>query len=538
MRFAFSHPPQTPTLTHAEGRQADDYSWTLVVNGTGFAKQATRNSAWVADVPCVISSGDDSHLICTTVALPSGDLAVRVRHDEHGFAEGHVEVSVALRVDGVSPSIFPVLGGVIVDILGSGFSSDFEANAVTLCGRPCRVLNWTTDQSPNTLKCMTSSMIPTPATGLRTLTAVVDSGAADVEAVSGDGGSFSGSNPTVSVSSASSALLRFAKVALPRGSVASRTVLRVTPYGGSGRVRLVIELKLVGCGEGASSTIPSTSRGLSYVTPEGYSAGTILWEPSDWTDSKTTFNTVESPDLSPLLNNLINLRAWRFDEWGSAAAFGGCSIDVKITLRAWERSDPAAAGLPASLFSSGHRSFYTADQATGTVGVSLAAQLLVSFRSPDPVTQLTMFAADEADAVGGSPPLAPPPPATPPPPSPPPSPPYSHLEYVSTSATFEAALVDCQSRGGTLAAPMTSVLLTELRTFLSYNSISASFWIGLSDREFEGTWRWEATTMRPVMTYSNWNYGEPNNVGNEVSCLRMFTTTQLACHLSSYLFVF
>ena len=39
------------------------------------------------------------------------------------------------------------------------------------------------------------------------------------------------------------------------------------------------------------------------------------------------------------------------------------------------------------------------------------------------------------------------------------------------------------------------------------------WWLGANDRSHEGYWRWSADNY--VVTYKNWDEGEPNNYGNE-----------------------
>ena len=46
------------------------------------------------------------------------------------------------------------------------------------------------------------------------------------------------------------------------------------------------------------------------------------------------------------------------------------------------------------------------------------------------------------------------------------------------------------------------------------------FWIGLSDREGEGEWKWESSSKKIKGLYSNWRQGEPSN-GPRENCARM-----------------
>ena len=48
------------------------------------------------------------------------------------------------------------------------------------------------------------------------------------------------------------------------------------------------------------------------------------------------------------------------------------------------------------------------------------------------------------------------------------------------------------------------------------NVEQATPWLALSDQADEGVWRWQAgPELGSVASFTNWNYGEPNNLGDE-----------------------
>ncbi|XP_045207888.2 CD209 antigen-like protein A [Mercenaria mercenaria] len=79
-----------------------------------------------------------------------------------------------------------------------------------------------------------------------------------------------------------------------------------------------------------------------------------------------------------------------------------------------------------------------------------------------------------------------------------------------------AALV-CQQMGGTLAEIETAeenvYLTSEVKLLKNY------FWIGLTDVQEEGVWRWYTSKRLLTSTgFSSWAPGRPDNVGGKENC--------------------
>src|SRR5205085_6020371 len=88
-----------------------------------------------------------------------------------------------------------------------------------------------------------------------------------------------------------------------------------------------------------------------------------------------------------------------------------------------------------------------------------------------------------------------------------------HLYYLLTADTWTNSEADAVALGGHLvtindAAENQWVV----DTFAHYGGVVRPLWIGLTDRDVEGTFVW---TSGEPLTYSNWNVasGEPNNSG-------------------------
>ncbi|CAI5697347.1 unnamed protein product [Oreochromis niloticus] len=79
-----------------------------------------------------------------------------------------------------------------------------------------------------------------------------------------------------------------------------------------------------------------------------------------------------------------------------------------------------------------------------------------------------------------------------------------------SSGSWDAARKDCRDRGADLVV----IECTEEQTFLS-NVTTKETWIGLNDKEQEGTWKWVDGTP---LTLTYWGISQPNS-GGEQDCV-------------------
>ena len=85
---------------------------------------------------------------------------------------------------------------------------------------------------------------------------------------------------------------------------------------------------------------------------------------------------------------------------------------------------------------------------------------------------------------------------------------YGGHDYAKTSAAMYwlAAEAEAVAQGGHLVTINDATEESWLQTTFG----TAKLWIGFTDQETEGTWKW--ISNEPV-TYTNWAPGEPNNFG-------------------------
>jgi hypothetical protein len=123
------------------------------------------------------------------------------------------------------------------------------------------------------------------------------------------------------------------------------------------------------------------------------------------------------------------------------------------------------------------------------------------------------------------PPIAPPPPHPPPPPRAP----FRGFTFFNDHKTWPEARALCTGRGGTLAKVASAAQMAEVAALSSEAPLGEGAWLGATDVDQEGTWRWlvDGSLVPPTPdaapdAYSNWSPGEPTGMkyGDE-DCLCM-----------------
>ncbi|XP_048385281.1 collectin-10 isoform X2 [Stegostoma tigrinum] len=105
---------------------------------------------------------------------------------------------------------------------------------------------------------------------------------------------------------------------------------------------------------------------------------------------------------------------------------------------------------------------------------------------------------------------------------------------VKEGKNYNAALVHCQDRGGTLAMPKDEETNTLIAAYVNKTGLSRVF-IGVNDLEKERQFMY--TDATPLQDYSHWRPGEPNNAFGGEDCVEIVSDggwNDVECHLTMY----
>jgi uncharacterized repeat protein (TIGR02543 family) len=90
--------------------------------------------------------------------------------------------------------------------------------------------------------------------------------------------------------------------------------------------------------------------------------------------------------------------------------------------------------------------------------------------------------------------------------------PKPQFQIIQGRYTWHQAKADAETRGGRLAVLNTQAKIDEANAFLQGLGSWPVLYFGLTDEVTEGQWKW---INGEQLSASNWNQGEPNNLGNE-----------------------
>ena len=82
---------------------------------------------------------------------------------------------------------------------------------------------------------------------------------------------------------------------------------------------------------------------------------------------------------------------------------------------------------------------------------------------------------------------------------------------------WDYAKLECESMNGSLAA----VTSMKIHNFLTKDDRNTRYWIGGSDREKEGTWKWEDGSEWDFTNWASQPRQQPDNINNE-NCLQIY----------------
>ena len=95
-----------------------------------------------------------------------------------------------------------------------------------------------------------------------------------------------------------------------------------------------------------------------------------------------------------------------------------------------------------------------------------------------------------------------------------------YVLFTAPAETWNNARAKCESLGAQLVKIETAFENEFLkRTFLMSSGTSGvTYWIGLSDQEEEGEWKWTDSSLLRNYMYTEWSTGNPNNLRGKQDC--------------------
>jgi hypothetical protein len=128
----------TPVVTNIDTSQKN----AIVLTGMGFDTAKENNNVFLGPVECIITSATATQLICSAGLNPVGVYEFVVYVKDKGIAKINstvISLNFTLSVSSMTPTISGTGGGVLIEIMGSGFSNSTQALIDNL---PCSIVSY------------------------------------------------------------------------------------------------------------------------------------------------------------------------------------------------------------------------------------------------------------------------------------------------------------------------------------------------------------------------------------------------------------
>lgn len=141
----------TPTITAVSPNSINGAS-TITITGTLFGTISDSVKVTLGTEVCFVETVTDTTISCTVNGLPAGAQLVKVKIIGAGNAlnAGSLSVDSSLSITSISPSTGSIHGGLLVTVVGNGFSED---TTLMIASYDCEVFGAV---SSSMLTCVTS----------------------------------------------------------------------------------------------------------------------------------------------------------------------------------------------------------------------------------------------------------------------------------------------------------------------------------------------------------------------------------------------